>query len=520
MLTTSFSPADCLLALYPEIHYRFRYFKFNRYFRREPEILVDIPRRIEGSQKAPLLLLVKDAHQYPIKFTRPLKVTIEGDASWEEELYLSSDTVETPWWWRSFDLKMPPGDYRIWVEITYRTGRSTKRALNHNFRGLTPTPFLVKRSAEPLPRPPGYLLGDVHCHSIYTADQVEFGAPLHSLAKAARASGLDFACVADHSYDLDDMPEDYLTNDPQLRKWKDFLKRVEKINSDDDDTLAKLIAGQEATVVNGEGRNVHMLLFGGDKLFSGGGDSAEKWFKTDSELSVSGILSSLDSKTVAGAAHPWEPIRFLQKTLLRRGMWNYGDFAEGISGAQIANGEDFPTSLRRGIPRWIELLKQGKRIGLWAGNDSHGNFNIFRQVKLPMWSLWEREAHILGMQKTGVYAPKGAEDILQGLRRGGTYITDGPGIELRVEDCRMGETAPAGSGRVEIDACASQEFGRLKNISLFIGSGGRLIEKRFDLPASLTVKIEREFDLLPGFVYAAAETTAGQRCVSSAVYIE
>jgi len=59
--------------LYTEMHYRWRPLP-SRYFRKEPEILADAPRRVEPGRPLPLLLLVKDAHRYPITLER---VTIE-----------------------------------------------------------------------------------------------------------------------------------------------------------------------------------------------------------------------------------------------------------------------------------------------------------------------------------------------------------------------------------------------------------------------------------------------------------
>ncbi|MBC8399978.1 MAG: hypothetical protein H8E14_00665, partial [Candidatus Marinimicrobia bacterium] len=51
---------------YFEMHYRFRFFPFSRYFKREPEILADAPHSLEPGRKLPLTILIKDAHQFPI----------------------------------------------------------------------------------------------------------------------------------------------------------------------------------------------------------------------------------------------------------------------------------------------------------------------------------------------------------------------------------------------------------------------------------------------------------------------
>ena len=51
--------------LYVEMHYRWWPLP-SRYFRKEPEILADAPHRVEPGVPIPLLLLVKDAHRYPV----------------------------------------------------------------------------------------------------------------------------------------------------------------------------------------------------------------------------------------------------------------------------------------------------------------------------------------------------------------------------------------------------------------------------------------------------------------------
>ena len=51
--------------LYTEIHHRFKYIGC-KYYKKEPEIIVDIPHRIEPNQDIPLLVLDKDSHNFPI----------------------------------------------------------------------------------------------------------------------------------------------------------------------------------------------------------------------------------------------------------------------------------------------------------------------------------------------------------------------------------------------------------------------------------------------------------------------
>ena len=49
-----------------------------------------------------------------------------------------------------------------------------------------------------------------------------------------------------------------------------------------------------------------------------------------------------------------------------------------------------------GIKIWVKLLLNGHRKYIYAGNDAHGNFNIYRQIKIPMINLLEEETQRFG----------------------------------------------------------------------------------------------------------------------------
>ena len=54
--------------LYAEIHYRLRFLP-SRIYKKQPEILFDIPYRIQ-TDNIPVLLLIKDAHKFPLELKR------------------------------------------------------------------------------------------------------------------------------------------------------------------------------------------------------------------------------------------------------------------------------------------------------------------------------------------------------------------------------------------------------------------------------------------------------------------
>ena len=58
-----------MVIMYAELHFRFKW-SDSRYFRKEPEILSDLPIRIEPGNNIPILLIIKDAHIYPINLNK------------------------------------------------------------------------------------------------------------------------------------------------------------------------------------------------------------------------------------------------------------------------------------------------------------------------------------------------------------------------------------------------------------------------------------------------------------------
>ena len=514
MLSINISPADIMLALYAETHYRFPFFRFSRYFKREPEIIVDLPRRCENSS-LPVTVIVKDADIFPVEFVEPVKLEFKNSTeTFSREIEIEGGIITDPFRHQTAELAIPPGVYAVQAKFAYRCRKKVIHAVNHNYAGLKFQPLILNSAEHFLPRPNGYLLGDLHVHSSYTSDHVEFGAPPEAVARTVKAIGLDFAAVTDHTYDLDDLPDNYLKNDPELRKWENFKLEVSEINGRHDPRNARLIPGQEITARNRRGENVHFLLLNNRRLFPGSGDSAERWFRTKSEFSIEEILEQMEPEAVAGAAHPQVIIPFLQRLLLNRGPWRQEDFRPGLHALQIANGNNLE-EIDEGLYLWEEALDSGKRLALWGGNDAHGNFNKFRQVNLPMWNLLENDHHLLGTQFTGVYSPSGTGGCLDALKAGCTYISDGPGLDLMVDGVRPGGVVKSGIKKFRVEAVSAPEFGALNEVEIVVDSG----EDSLPFPVMVTEPYggtgEFELPLLPGFVYARTVTDKQHFCVTS-----
>jgi len=527
--------------LYAETHYRFKYF-FSFLKKSEPEVLADLPHRLDPDAALPILLLVKDSHHFPIELT---DVTIElrqsGKPLFADKHRISLHIAE-PLWWKVLlvpfhdQLSTVFGLIDVDVSFEFTVAGIHRSAKNDNYRTSSKASFQVYRSAQALPSFAGWVQGDTHTHSSYTDDQVEFGAPIAASVELSKAMGLSFFCVTDHSYDLDDRVDNYLVNDPGLPKWKLQQQQIDEINSKHHDFA--VLRGEEVSCSNREGRNVHFLLWGTSEYFEGSGDSAERWFRTDAEHSITDVLSKKKHDVVAYAGHPTEPAPLFQWLLIKRGQWYLDDMSrDGLDGLQILNG-DANRPFFEGLESWVTLLLRGRKIFIAAGNDAHGNFNRFRQIGIPFFTIREHNRQLFGKMRTAVRCESPTEaSLLKSLQHGRAVITNGPLIVFSVTN-EFGETAGIGEQirgvrlRMQIRGKSSEEFGtffELKVIFGRIGTECELIRMRkrfsgvyeFDLTIDLEVQHHgsQSYTRLEGFTKQAGGNDAEGFCYTNPLWI-
>lgn len=473
-------PIPPLAPMYAEVHYRFRYF-FSLLNAPEPEILADAPHRVEPGEPIPILLLVKDADRHHVTLLSAEAELSDGVATRTVPLLRSEVRIAEHWWWTV--IEVPTDGLNGWVscavQFRYDAGRGVQTAVSDNYRTTRHAPLRVFVSTEPLPTLPQLLLGEGHSHSTATEDQVEFGVPLGAVRSLARRMGLSFAAITDHSYDLDDAITSYLENDPALPKWHSFQREVADLNRR---AGFSLIPGEEVTCRNAAGQNVHCLVLGDPQFHPGSGDGAERWLRTRSELSLRDLLDRVDGSAVVAAAHPREHVPFLQRLLLRRGPWSEADESQiGLHALQFWNGT-FDRRCKEGRDAWVRQLLQGRRLGIVAGNDAHGNFNRFRQLSIPFVSLREADHQLFGRVRTGLFADVNSTGgILDAMRRHRTIATDGPVGMITDVDGRpvLGETV-ASPTTVRLIARTSHEFGLIEKIELRRGIIGAAAEESLE----------------------------------------
>jgi hypothetical protein len=521
------------ILLYAEVHYRIGRL-FSRYFMREPEIVADAPFRLRAGKELPIALMIKDAHKYPVELEAvTVQVRRQAEKRGLPVLQKSQLKIEQPFWHTIFFCWLPEewrGTIQVDVIIEYTCGGKQHTCVNDNYRLTSHLPFVVEIDDSPWPRGKNWHFGETHCHSHLSSDQVEFGAPPEVFLHMARALELDFVAITDHSYDLDDRIDDYLTNDPALPKWKELWRSVEALNEENHDIV--MIPGEELSAGNSKGENVHLLIYNSRRFFTGTGDSAERWFHTRPQHRIAQVLL-LENNTLAVAAHPQTTTPFFQKWLLHRGIWTDDDYRlHGLAGAQFWNG-DKDMFLREGLPQWISLLLDGLMLPLIAGNDAHGSFNRFRQIGTPHLTFREEQREIFGSARTGVLidGEYNASAILDALRNGHAICSDGPFGDLELHQSeqivRIGGQTPINEGDLRVRLISSSSFGAIYRAELITGNVNQKKEtrKHLETPSGL-YNFNENYKLsglpMPGYIRLEVETRLGEKrshCFTNPIYL-
>ena len=486
------------VVLYAETHYRFKYF-FSFLSKPEPEIIADAPHRIDPQNDLPILFFVKDADRYPCELIE-IAVNLKG-SSVSERIVLFSGTYKLSerFWWRIYHTPVSHfhGFVESDVEFTIRRKGRIKKYHNDNYRTSGHTPLCTYISGDKLPQFDNLLFGEIHSHSNYTSDQVEYGAPPEASIELCKPMGLSFFCITDHSYDLDDSIDNYLEFDGNFPKWKELDAEVKKLNETDNKFI--VIKGEEVSCRNHRGQNVHFLMLGNERFLEGGGDSAERWLQTRSEHSVKNLLDIKEPGSVAIAAHPFEGVSMLQKLLLGRGKWQKNDFEDDrLQGIQFINGA-LTHGFYEGYEFWKNQLLSGKKIFVYAGNDAHGNFNRFRQIGIPFLLIKEHGDQLFGKMRTGVYTSEFTQEaLLKALESGHSIATDGPAVNFTEENSEksiIGSCLSTVSKNFSLIAVSTPEFGTLKNITITAGIKGDNFEKViFSADSSNEYRFKKNFE--------------------------
>ncbi len=461
---------------YVEVHYKWEWFP-SRIFMRKPEVIADLPIRLQPDTKLPILCIIKDALRFPTKLNN-INITIKNKDSviCEELIQFAGMKIEERYWSKLLFIDLPSEingkiDVIVIFDLTDAKGERYQ-VINDNLKGLPPLELTVNLSNQELPKLDGWHYGDFHTHSEFTDDKVEFGSPIKSSSILSSALGLDFFIVADHSYNLDNSMEFPFENDASLPRWNALQKLLNEYESND---YSIPIRAEEVSCGNGKGENVHLLILNSPKFIPGNGDCEDNYPDRKPTMTINDVLDLMGDEAIAVAAHPLDNPSLGQKIIFNRGQWSKEDLKdERIIGLQILNG--LPDgAFYDGLELWKELLLEGHKKIILAGNDAHGNFNKFRQIKIPFLSMHQHEKQLFGQVRTALfYSEKNSASILEAIRKRKAQISTGPISDITIvskegELFRIGDELSLESGELKIQAVSSKEYGKLKKVSVVAG---------------------------------------------------
>jgi hypothetical protein len=473
---------------YAEIHFRFFRFQPSLLFNKQPEVYFDVPGRLEPGRDLPVFLIVNDLKRYPSEISDcSIAVTVKNQPILFEYKDLKKFEVNHPQSsnQRAFIFKLAVkdipenSDVFINAKVTLNRKKKKRIVLNDNLQTSSKLPFKCKTSNKTLPGHEFCTYGDLHVHSIYSQSHVEFGPPLQLIDSAAKASGLDFVAITDHSYDLACRIDNYLVQDQSLERWK-----AQKSELEDPSVFETiLIAGEEISCLNSSGKVVHLIGLGVKDCITGTLDGARQNTVFKSQLTIKQAVKEIhDQGGIAFSAHPGSQTGFFQELLLSRGMWTPQDLDSQIDGIQALNS-GFEGAWERGKQLWINMLRKGYRIPILGGNDAHGDFNRYRAISKPFWSIYEGFQRFMGAGKTGIYGKcRNEQEILDKIRSGATFVTTGPFVSISYSDDPNDNAISVQDIRSDtktlyVTAISTSEFGSLRKITVICGSQSEVSER-------------------------------------------
>ncbi len=509
---------------YAEMHYRPRWAP-SLIFRRMPEIVCDTPVRVNPGRPVPVFVFIKDAHRFPVILAAVIIQLSYADGTERLLRFPYADlAIADPFWWDVYNI-VPErhGIISVRPHIVLRTGKRTRIVVVDNYRGVSHGPLAVLVADEPLPAPPGWHAGDIHCHSLFTEDPIEFGAPVEALVMAAQAFGFDWLAVTDHSYDLGSSPGRWNAPDPGHERWSDLRRLADQI-----DGMFTLIPGEEVTCRTAGGRNCHLLALDAGSFIEGSGDGGGHGLAAATEYDIaSAVRMCREGGGIPLAAHPLEPVSLAERLVLKRGRWTDADLSvDGLAGMQVFNGSG-DRGVSDGIAAWVRLLLAGKRLVLAGGSDAHGDMNRCRRVDVPLAWIAESPENTLGRARTVVRTESlSRESLLDAIGNGRAVVSTGPFADLAVR----GNGCAAGPGdtaevpcTVRAELYATAETGVLASCRILAGVPGERAERLLaarDRIGGYSATVETICDI-PGAAYIRAEcgTETGAVCITNPIWL-
>ena len=510
------------LALYAETHFRFFRFFPSFLYQKQPEVLFDMPKRVNPGKDVPVLLICNDIDKFPIEIKN---VTITASQNRSTKIVFNESNIDT--YLIDHPLKnyctvylfplainlFTPGNFAINGRVIVKQKNKEIIILNDNLKTSSKSALTGTVAEDKLPGNEWCLYGDLHVHSQYTRSHVEFGPPVKAIDTMASASGLSFIGITDHSYDLSCSMENYIKPDPSLHLWKSLS---DEILTEKNSYETTMILGEEISSCNNKNRVVHLGALGIKEFIPGSKDGARKQIKSlQKEPNITEAIDIINKQGgISFAAHPGAKSKIMQKIFLKRGVWSASDVHKDLNAFQAVNS-GFSDTWYRARKLWIALLLQGRKLPLIAGNDSHGDFNRYRSIGTPFLSISENFKRHFAYATTGIYGKDTQKDsLLEAIKNGKTFITTGPYLGICSTESPKdsiishSESLPEKSD-IFIIGISTHEFGIPKLLNIFRGYYKTKEEKLIHSVSysenllRITNKVSLDSEKGPGYLRAA-----------------
>ncbi len=348
----------------------------------------DAPRRIEPGLNIPLLLGAHKTGEARVVFRiydgrTGVKVdekVVDILQDWHAVYYYSKNQFQ-----------LEGGEVYISVESVVSTVSGGWTHEFHNIYVLCSNYYLPKLSS--------WYAGDCHVHTEFTDNEIEFGIPSDSITIGGRYFGLNFVTCTDHSHDLSST--DWLQLGSYMGNYSGFwLLRGEEVSA--------RAYGNPFPYAS------HYLSYGISQLIYTG-----SWSSLYEYCDHQWVINEVNNQGGFGyIAHPFDS----------NYPWdNYNNntdtFAlKGYTGMEIAT-YNLSESAKN---KWIELLRQGRRLYAIGNSDAHDLCNL----------------GAYGGYRTYVYCPQGLSQsyILDALKNGRSVVTQGPLCTFSINGVPVGGT--------------------------------------------------------------------------------
>ncbi|MBR2094645.1 MAG: hypothetical protein IJ908_03375 [Fibrobacter sp.] len=552
---------------YAETHFKFK-LPWSLLYKPWPEIIFDAPFQFVPGVSPYLWIVVRDADRFPTTI-KAAEILLKHcvDNTFDQTLDNAQNKARQPDISIHKELnnevheqmkfiplalgEIPAGTYEAYCKLTVEREGKAQTFERWNLPRLKPTPLRFKVLNEHPPIAPGFAAGEMHCHTHYSADHVEYGATPEVLQLAAKAVGLDFVNCTDHAYDFAFTQEDFTKEaDSPVPRFQKLREEIAALPSKDENgnIMPLMLAGEEVSAGNSKGENVHVTVLAPEGYLPGLGDCGRYWLDNKPTRSIKQILNMTGAHCFA--AHPFQQMGLLEKFIFRRGYWKPEDLnipneradkgtqkTHSIRGLQFWNGirdEGF----KLGREFWINELGKGNYLLPIGGNDAHGDLNSMTAVNLPLFSLKHTRAHIFGNVRTVVKimdptgnpilsfpAPTGnlptqppltLDDLNAAFSADNCYITDGPALWWERD----------GKNIIFHARCNKETGGGFRYIRIYgrrIQSNGKLaLEEEIMIGSLVAAPDHADIPVAPfghAYVRAECETATGKFALTSAARV-